>query len=94
MLNREIRSIDGWPLYITSSPNLRTLYNFPMQSGGAAMLRRAVLRLREANIIPIMLIHDGILFEETDPEKLEHAKEIMREAGREICERIGDRGRG
>jgi hypothetical protein len=85
MLNREIRSIDGWPLYITSSPNLRTLYNFPMQSGGAAMLRRAVLRLCEADIVPVMLIHDGILFEETDREKLEHAKEIMRQAGRETC---------
>jgi DNA polymerase-1 len=85
MLNREIRSIDGWPLYITTSPNQRTLYNFPMQSGGAAMLRRAVLRLCDADIVPIMLIHDGILFEETNPEKLEHAKEIMRQAGREVC---------
>jgi DNA polymerase-1 len=85
MLNREIRSIDGWPLYITTSPNQRALYNFPMQSGGAAMLRRAVLRLCDADIVPIMLIHDGILFEETDPEKLEHAMEIMRAAGRETC---------
>jgi hypothetical protein len=56
-----------------------------MQSGGAAMLRRAVIRLCEADIVPIMLIHDGILFEETDPEKLEHAMEIMRAAGRETC---------
>jgi hypothetical protein len=85
MLNREIRSLDGWPLYLTTSPNRRTLFNFPMQSGGAVMLRRAVLRLCEADIVPIMLIHDGILFEETDPEKLEHAKEIMRQAGRETC---------
>jgi hypothetical protein len=85
MLSREIRSIDGWPLYITTSPNQRTLYNFPMQSGGAAMLRRAVLRLCEADIAPIMVIHDGILFEEADPEKLEHAMEIMRQTGREVC---------
>ena len=85
MWSREIRSIDGWPLHITTSPNQRTLYNFPMQSGGAAMLRRAVLRLCEADIVPIMLIHDGILFEETNPEKLEHAMEIMRQAAREVC---------
>jgi hypothetical protein len=32
-----------------------------------------------------MLIHDGILFEESDPERLEHAMEIMRQAGRETC---------
>jgi len=56
-----------------------------MQSGGAAMLRRAVLRLCEADIVPIMLIHDGILFEEANPEKLEHAMEIMRQAAREVC---------
>ena len=85
MLTREMRSIDGWPLYITHSPNKRTLLNFPMQSGGAAMLRRAVIQLCKADIVPIMLIHDGILFEETDPEKLEHAMEIMRAAGRETC---------
>jgi DNA polymerase I-like protein with 3'-5' exonuclease and polymerase domains len=85
MLRREVRSIDGWPLYITTSPNLRTLYNFPMQSGGAAMLRRAVIRLCEAGIVPIMLIHDGILFEEADPEKIDHAIEIMRQVGREVC---------
>jgi hypothetical protein len=57
-----------------------------MQSGGAAMLRRAVIRLCDAGIVPIMTIHDGILFEETDPGKLEHAIEIMRQAGREICD--------
>jgi hypothetical protein len=85
MLSREIKSADDWPLYVTTSPNKRTLFNFPMQSGGAAMLRRAVMHLCDAGIVPVMLIHDGILFEETDLEKLEHAKEIMRQAGREVC---------
>jgi hypothetical protein len=32
-----------------------------------------------------MLIHDGILFELDTDEQLEHAKEIMRAAGREVC---------
>jgi hypothetical protein len=85
MLEREMRSVDGWPLYITTSPNQRTLYNFPMQSGGADMLRLATVRLCEAGIVPIMLIHDGILFEETDREKVKHAIEIMRSAGRDVC---------
>ena len=35
-----------------------------------------------------MLIHDGILFEETDPEKIEHAKEIMIAAGRDCCDSL------
>jgi DNA polymerase I len=86
MLQRVITSIGGWPLYLTTSPNQRTLYNFPMQSGGAEMLRLATVRLCEAGIVPIMLIHDGILFEETDRAKLDEAIAIMRDAGRDVCQ--------
>jgi DNA polymerase-1 len=85
MLRREIKSIDGWPLYITTSPNRRTLFNYPMQSGGSAMLRLATIRLCDTGIVPIMLIHDGILFEESDTEKVEHAMEIMRQVGCDVC---------
>ena len=85
MLRRKIESVFGWPLYLSTSPNQRTLFNFPMQSGGAEMLRLATMRLCDAGIVPTMLIHDGILFEETDREKIEHAKEIMRGAGRDTC---------
>jgi DNA polymerase-1 len=86
MLERKIESTFGWPLRISTSPNIRTLYNFPMQSGGAEMLRLAAWRLCEAGIVPIMLIHDGILLEETDPERIEHAKEIMLQTGRDVCD--------
>jgi hypothetical protein len=85
-LNRRIESIFGWPLRISTSPNKRTLYNFPMQSNGAEMLRLAAWRLCEAGIVPVMLIHDGILFEVMDREQVEHAKEIMRAAGRDVCD--------
>ena len=86
MLDRRMESVFGWPLQITHSPNRRTLYNFPMQSGGAEMLRLATVRLCEAGIVPIMLIHDGILFEETDLEKIDLAIGIMRGAGRDVCD--------
>jgi hypothetical protein len=65
----------------TTSPNKRTLYNFPMQSGGAEMLRHATWKLCEAGIVPVMLVHDGILFELENREQVEHAKDIMRAAG-------------
>jgi DNA polymerase-1 len=84
--SRRLESGCGWPMRISNSPNERTLYNFPMQSGGADMLRLAVTRLCDAGIVPVMLVHDGILFEETDDEKLEHAKEIMLQAGRDVCD--------
>jgi DNA polymerase family A len=58
MPERRIESVFGWPLHISTSPNQRTLYNFPMQSGGAEMLRLATMRLCEAGVVPIMLIHD------------------------------------
>jgi hypothetical protein len=86
ILERRIESVFGWPLYISTSPNKRTLYNFPMQSNGAEMLRLAAWRLCEADIFPCMLIHDGILFEATNRQQIEHAKEIMRAAGRDTCD--------
>ena len=86
LLEREIVSeFDGWPLHISYSPNKRTLYNFPMQSGGAEMLRLAANRLCEADLVPSMLVHDGILFELDSEEQVRHAIEIMRVAGTEVC---------
>jgi DNA polymerase I len=85
MLERQLDSVFGWPLYLSTSPNERTLYNFPMQSNGAEMLRLAAWRMCEAGIVPNMLIHDGVLLEVRSEEEIEHAKEIMRAAGREVC---------
>jgi DNA polymerase I len=85
MLERRIETVFGWPLHLTTSPNQRTLYNFPMQGNGAEMLRLAACRLCDANIVPCMLIHDGILLEAQNDEQLEHAIEIMRKAGQDVC---------
>ena len=86
MLERVIHSeIDGWPLHLSTSPNRRTLYNYLMQSGGAEMLRLATSRLCAADLVPIMLVHDGILFELDNEEQVQHAIEIMRGAGRDTC---------
>jgi DNA polymerase-1 len=85
MLNRYIKTVFGWPLWISTSPNQRTLYNFGAQGNGAEMLRLATVRLCEAGLVPCMLIHDGILFELDNGEQIAHAKEIMRAAGRDVC---------
>jgi DNA polymerase I len=87
MLERQIESqFDGWPLHLSTSPNQRTLYNFPMQSGGAEMLRLAACRLCEAGLVPSMLVHDGILLELQRTEQIEQAIAIMRQAGTEVCD--------
>jgi hypothetical protein len=72
-------------MYISHSPNRRTIYNFPMQSGGAEMLRLAANRLCDAGLVPSMLVHDGILFELDNEEQVRHVKEIMFAAGTEVC---------
>jgi DNA polymerase I len=85
MLDRKMETVFGWPLYLSSSPNERTLYNFPMQSNGAEMLRLAAWRLCEAGIVPNMLIHDGVLLEVHSEDEVMQAMHIMREAGRDVC---------
>jgi hypothetical protein len=85
MITREMQTVFGWPLRISTSPNKRTLYNFPMQGNGAEMLRPAAWRMCEAGIVPSMLVHDGILLEVDNEEQVAHAIEIMRAAGREVC---------
>jgi hypothetical protein len=85
-LDRHIKSKFGWALWLTHSPNERTLYNFPMQANGAEMLRLAVMRLCDAGLVPAMLVHDGILFEFDHLEQIDHAVEIMLKAGRTVCD--------
>jgi hypothetical protein len=82
MLARRCETIFGWPLHLTTSPNKRTLYNFPVQGGGAEMLRLAAWRLCEAGFVPNMLVHDGILFELENQEQVAQAVDILRSAGR------------
>ena len=49
------------------------------------MLRLAAMRLCDAGIVPIMLVHDGILFEMDTEEQVAQVIEIMRGAGRDVC---------
>ncbi|MGA8699736.1 MAG: DNA polymerase, partial [Xanthobacteraceae bacterium] len=86
MLTRRMETVFGWPLHLSSSPNKRTLYNFPMQGNGAEMLRAAAWRLCEAGIVPNMLIHDGILLEVRDQAQIAQAIDIMKAAGRDVCD--------
>ena len=84
MLDRQMHTVFGWPLYLSNSPN-RTLYNFPMQGNGAEMLRLAACRLCESGLVPSMLVHDAVLLEVRDESQIEEAIEIMKEAGRDVC---------
>ena len=86
MLERQMETVFGWPLYLSNSPNKRTLYNFPMQGNGAECLRLAATRLCEAGIVPSMLMHDAVLLEVRDREQIAQAIEIMKAASRDVCD--------
>jgi len=49
------------------------------------MLRLAAVRLCAAGLVPSMLVHDGILLEVETEQQVAQAMEIMRAAGRDIC---------
>jgi hypothetical protein len=57
-----------------------------MQGNGAEMLRLAAWRLCEAGIVPNMLIHDGILLEVCNEAQIAQAIDIMKAAGRDVCD--------
>jgi DNA polymerase-1 len=86
MLDRKMETVYGWPLYISNSPNKKTLGNFPMQANGAEMLRLAAMRLCDVGIVPCMLVHDAVLIEADNEEQIAHAVEIMKSAGRDVCD--------
>ena len=48
-------------------------------------MRLAAMRLCDAGMVPAMLVHDAILLEVDSLEQIEHAKEIMQQAGRDTC---------
>ena len=85
MLDRKMETVFGWPLYISNSPNKKTLTNFPMQGNGAEMLRLDAMRMCDAGIVPCMLVHDAVLIEADNEEQIAHAVEIMKSAGRDVC---------
>jgi DNA polymerase-1 len=85
MLKRKMETVFGWPLYLSSSPNKKALYNFPMQGNGAEMLRLAAWRMCEADTVPNMLIHDGVLIEARNEDEITQTIDIMKAAGRDVC---------
>ena len=93
MQDRELETQHGWTLYLSHTPNRRTIYNFPMQGNGAEMLRLAAMRMCEAGIVPSMLVHDAVLLEADSEEQIAHAVEIMERAGQRRLQRLQDRRR-
>jgi hypothetical protein len=63
MLNGKLWTVFGWKIHLDSTPNPRSLRNFPMQANGAEMLRIACFFAVEKGIKVCAPVHDAILIE-------------------------------
>jgi hypothetical protein len=87
-LQGHIDSALGWRLHRGNSLRTdRTVANFPMQAGGADMLRLAVCYLTDANIQVIGPVHDAVLIEapvDDIDNTISQARALMAEASRDV----------
>jgi hypothetical protein len=60
---RVMRTESGWTQRVSARPNERSLRNWPIQSAGADILRRACCLLVEAGIAVCGPVHDAVLLE-------------------------------
>jgi DNA polymerase I-like protein with 3'-5' exonuclease and polymerase domains len=78
-----VRNKLGWPLWVGGDTRPTTLLNFPMQSGGSAMMQAAVI-LAHRRCVPVVgVVHDALLVEcdDADAAKVEIATvRVMRDA--------------
>lgn len=67
---------DGWQCKLGVDPNLRSVYNWPIQSTGAVLLRLAVWLAGKRGVRIIATVHDGILIE-ADAKQIAEQTRIM-----------------
>lgn len=75
----------GWQIQVGSNANDRSLRNFPMQAGGAEMLRIACILLTRAGVRICAPVHDALLIEAPLAELdsvINKTQQLMREASR------------
>jgi DNA polymerase-1 len=87
LFDERIVSVLGWPMAVHVDTRRRTLMNFPMQAGGADMMRLAAIAAYEAGIHICAPVHDAFWIaaplSELD-DAIATMKGIMERAGREI----------
>jgi hypothetical protein len=61
VLTGSIHTVFGWWMHVVTTPNARSLRNFPMQANGAEMLRLACCLATERGIEVCATVHDAVL---------------------------------
>jgi hypothetical protein len=63
MLTGQLSTVFGWTLHVGRDVNPRSLRNFPVQGGGAEMLRLAACLATERGLMVCAPVHDALLVE-------------------------------
>jgi DNA polymerase I len=85
LLGGVMRTAFGWTYHVQPGTRPRTLRNFPMQSGGAEMMRLACCLATERGVTVCCPVHDALLVEADDDQigdVVEVAEAAMAEASR------------
>jgi DNA polymerase-1 len=83
----QIKSVFGWRRHVGRDANPRSLMNFPMQAGGAEMMRIAAIAATEAGLEVCCPVHDAFLISApTDriEDDVAAMRTIMSKAGRAV----------
>jgi DNA polymerase I-like protein with 3'-5' exonuclease and polymerase domains len=83
----KMQSVFGWRRHVERNVNPRSLMNFPMQAGGAEMMRIAAIAATEAGITVCCPIHDAFVISAPAAEiddDVAAMREIMSKAGRAV----------
>lgn len=82
-----MRSVFGWQRFVERNANPRSLMNFPMQAGGAEMMRIASIAATEAGIEVCCPVHDAFLISAPTTrieDDVAAMRAIMSKAGRAV----------
>ncbi len=84
---RRLRNVLGWQMNCRAHTKSTTVYNFPVQANGAAMLHAAILLLGQAGVEVIAPVHDAVMIQAPIDKidmVVEKAKIIMADASEMI----------
>ena len=89
MLEGKMMTRFGWPIWVMSDPNPRSLRNFPIQANANEMLRLACCFATEAGLRICAPIHDAVLLEvaeATAKQEIAACRGFMAQASRVVLD--------
>jgi DNA polymerase-1 len=72
------RSVDGWTYFVSGRVRNTQLLNYPLQSAGAAMMRRATIRIAETRRLDLVCsLHDALYINCREDQREDHVALLL-----------------